>query len=269
MTKDWTGNTSIYACNHRAKEEDVAENDFYATHPESVQLFLKKCKERNFKLPNKIWECAVGQGHIAKELVAEGYDVLGTDLVDRGYGEGNIDFLQLNKENLRDEWKPYLKCIFTNPPYACFSIDTEIKTKRGWKYFKELTADDQVLSLNPKTQCLEWSTINSFHLYDIEDELIHFNSGMIDVLVTKNHRMYAFDKGNILIGKALKEIMDKLINEYHLHRIEWRMIGGNPVERSYDRFCKKYNGNKYVLKDVFKDRQGKYHDDCIYEIIFD
>ena len=118
MAKDWTGNTAIYACNHRAKEEDVAENDFYATHPESIQLFLKKCKERNFKLPEKIWECAAGQGHIAKELVAEGYDILGTDLVDRGYGEGNIDFLQLNKENLRDEWKSYLKCVFTNPPYA-------------------------------------------------------------------------------------------------------------------------------------------------------
>ena len=47
------------------------------------------------------------------------------------------------------------------------------------------------------------------------------------------------------------------------------MIGGNPVERSYDRFCKKHNGNKYVLKDTVRDLQGRYRDCTIYEIITD
>lgn len=110
-----------------------------------------------------------------------------------------------------------------------------------------------------------------YAIVDNKAKLIGYIDYTIDWYSSCAHRfgLISFDKGNILIGKALKEIMDKLINEYHLHRIEWRMIGGNPVERSYDRFCKKYNGNKYVLKDVFKDRQGKYHDDCIYEIIFD
>ena len=61
--------------------------------------------------------------------------------------------------------------------------------------------------------------------------------------------------------------MEKLVNVYNLHRIEWRMIGGNPIEKHYDKFCKKYNGKKHVLTDVFKDRYGNYHDDIIYEII--
>ena len=47
------------------------------------------------------------------------------------------------------------------------------------------------------------------------------------------------------------------------------MIGGNPVERRYDRFCEMYNGTKHVLKDVIKDKFGEYHDDIIYEIIND
>ena len=45
------------------------------------------------------------------------------------------------------------------------------------------------------------------------------------------------------------------------------MIGDNPVERSYDKFCKKYHGVKHVLRDAIKDKYGKYHDDIIYEII--
>ena len=46
------------------------------------------------------------------------------------------------------------------------------------------------------------------------------------------------------------------------------MVGGNPVEKHYDKFCKKYHGKKFVLTDAIKDRCGKYHDDIIYEIIF-
>lgn len=46
------------------------------------------------------------------------------------------------------------------------------------------------------------------------------------------------------------------------------MTGGNPVEKHYDKFCQKYHGEKLILKDVLKDRYGKYHNDVIYEIIF-
>ena len=59
----------------------------------------------------------------------------------------------------------------------------------------------------------------------------------------------------------------KLIFEYNVHRIEYCMISGNPVEKHYDNFCKRFQGRKLVLKDVFKDEKGVYHDDVIYEIL--
>ena len=49
----------------------------------------------------------------------------------------------------------------------------------------------------------------------------------------------------------------------------WRMVGGNPVEKHYDRFCDRYNGKKFVLTDAIKDRYGIYHTDVIYEIVFE
>lgn len=70
----------------------------------------------------------------------------------------------------------------------------------------------------------------------------------------------------------MTNILDKCLHwviwEALFHRIEWRMVGGNPVEKHYDKFCQKYRGKKYVLTDVLKDRCGKYHNDVIYEIIF-
>ena len=79
--------------------------------------------------------------------------------------------------------------------------------------------------------------------------------------------LFAFDRNNRIIGVDVYKELKKLINDYHIHRIEWYMISGNPVERHYDNFCKKYNGKKLVLTDALKDRCGKYHNSVIYEII--
>lgn len=82
-----------------------------------------------------------------------------------------------------------------------------------------------------------------------------------------NFGLYSFDKNNKIIGIDVYRELKKIINEYHIHRIEWRMIGGNPVEKHYDKFCKKYNGKKFVFTDSIKDKNGNYHDDVVYETI--
>lgn len=58
-----------------------------------------------------IWECACGEGHLSKALEDNGYKVVSTDLVNRGYGISGIDFLEA-KEMLNDSAN-----ILTNPPY--------------------------------------------------------------------------------------------------------------------------------------------------------
>lgn len=81
----------------------------------------------------------------------------------------------------------------------------------------------------------------------------------------RNFGLISFDRGNPLIGKDLFEKMEELVSRFH--RIEWGMIGGNPVERSYDKFCERHNGTKHVLKDVLKDTEGNYRDSIVYEIV--
>ena len=83
--------------------------------------------------------------------------------------------------------------------------------------------------------------------------------------VVHNFGLYSFDPGNIIVGKDVFTKMKELIEKYH--RVEWRMIGGNPIQRQYDRFCKKYNGQRVILHDCTKDNYGNYRDDYIYEII--
>lgn len=111
--KDWTGNSkSIYtvlgASNHSEGERE--NNDYYATDPKALEIFLDKIDEDGIKLHKNIWECACGQGHLSEVLKNRGYKVWSTDLIYRGYGSGNTDFLK----SIPDSW-----CgdILTNPPY--------------------------------------------------------------------------------------------------------------------------------------------------------
>lgn len=99
---------TLGASNHTEKERE--KNDFYATDPHALEIFLKKIKTDGIKLHKNIWECACGQGHLSKVLEDKGFNVWSTDLIDRGYGTNCIDFLK----SVEDEW-----CgdILTNPPY--------------------------------------------------------------------------------------------------------------------------------------------------------
>jgi len=105
--KDWSGDkNSVFktlgASNHTDKERQ--KHDYYATEPRAIELLLEV-----EEFSNHIWECACGEGHLSKVLVERGYNVRSTDLIDRGYGEGGVDFLTQSE--------PFDGDIITNPPY--------------------------------------------------------------------------------------------------------------------------------------------------------
>lgn len=83
------------------------ENDFWATNPKTTRMFLEK-----FKLEGSILEPSCGQGHLA-EVIKEFYpnnEIVSTDLIDRGYGQGGIDFL-------KHDYGRNFDTVITNPPF--------------------------------------------------------------------------------------------------------------------------------------------------------
>ena len=134
--KDWTGNkksiwSTLAANNHSEAEREI--NDFYATDPKALELFLDKINEDGIELHNDIWECACGTGNLSKVLKKRGYNVLSSDLVYRNFGISRIDFLKYTKkESFIENGKPdYIEFrkdlpismdILTNPPYK-YALD--------------------------------------------------------------------------------------------------------------------------------------------------
>ena len=96
---------TLGSSNHTADER--AANDYYATDPKAVEMLL--ALESFAPL---IWEPACGEGHISKVLTANGYEVISTDLIYRGYGEPEpMDFLTETFPDFEGD-------IITNPPYS-------------------------------------------------------------------------------------------------------------------------------------------------------
>ena len=94
-------------------KDDREENDFYSTDPDCVRDLLKV---ETFS--NTILEPCCGTGNISKVLEEAGYSVTSTDLIDRGYGRGGIDFFK--------EYRIIDCDIVTNPP---FGLATEFVDK--------------------------------------------------------------------------------------------------------------------------------------------
>jgi hypothetical protein len=82
---------------------DLNGPDFFPTPAWATYALTDKEK---FK--GDIWECACGNGAMSKVLALTGNKVISSDLVDRGYGEGNHDFIE--------SWR-HAPNIVTNPPY--------------------------------------------------------------------------------------------------------------------------------------------------------
>lgn len=111
--------------------------------------------------------------------------------------------------------------------------------------------------------------LRQFAILDKDDNLVGYISYHVDLYsrCVYNFGMISFKK-SMAFSAAIEEIIEDLIHKEKFHRISWRMVSGNPVEKTYDRFLKKYNGNKIVEHDVFKDKYGNYHDSIIYELLF-
>jgi len=82
------------------------ENDFYTTHPDSTKALLEV-----EEIIYPALEPSCGEGHISKMLNTNETDSF--DLIDRGYGIGDMDFLT-------EEFVGHYNTVITNPPFNLF-----------------------------------------------------------------------------------------------------------------------------------------------------
>jgi hypothetical protein len=87
-------------------------NDYYATDPQALIDFLEAFWQDGENLKYRIWECACGEGNLSEVLRKNGFSVMSTDLIDRGYeGFNGIE------DVLNGDFHMWDYDVITNPPY--------------------------------------------------------------------------------------------------------------------------------------------------------
>jgi len=80
--------------------------------------------------------------------------------------------------------------------HHCFDDKTEILTDNGWKYIKEFSGDETVMTYNLEKDILEYNNIDAFIKRDEYKELLHIENKNIDLMVTPEHGIVNFINKN-------------------------------------------------------------------------
>ena len=77
----------------------------------------------------------------------------------------------------------------------CYSKDTEIYTKEGWKLIKDVKKDETVLTLVPETKDLEWGKVIATTSHK-EEEILELknNQHSFDMAVSENHPFFGYKR---------------------------------------------------------------------------
>ncbi|HLO14469.1 MAG TPA: GDP-mannose 4,6-dehydratase, partial [Anaerolineales bacterium] len=109
---------------------------------------------------------------------------------------GGMDDVEVIEEPTRWRYKDLVEgCPETQPldfhsPYGCcYSANTDILTRYGWKKFYELTQNDQVLTYNVQAKIAEYQTPTAHFVYPYEGKMYVQRNRRLETCVTPNHKM--------------------------------------------------------------------------------
>ncbi len=98
--------------------------------------------------------------------------------------------------------------------WGCYDSGTEVLTDDGWRYFSEIKGDEQIATLNPESNLLEYQPIQQVHRYPYKGQLHSYRGRCTDLLVTPNHQMYVSRR----TGEAAKLIpSEEVFNDKRYH----------------------------------------------------
>ena len=173
--------------------------------------------------------------HYDREEATYKMEYTGGDDNDIGVGvktplKGDGDFRNQECLDLLDE----CDMVVTNPPFSCYSSNTEVMTNHGWKFINDVNIDeDVIMSLNPENKHIEMIEAVDFISSPVNGELYHFHNQNMDFCVTGNHQMYTYYKDVHSDNKPIPFINAENVKKSHLLPLKGFSWIGNQEEYFY------------------------------------
>ncbi len=114
-----------------------------------------------------------------------------------------------------------LKCVENCPPdydlfpemsysltFACYDDKTEVLTKEGFKFFKDIKFEDEIATLNQDTHELKYQKPKEIINERYIGELFRVKNKFVDLLITPNHKLFVNRKGSKYEKWELSQVTD-------------------------------------------------------------
>jgi len=86
------------------------------------------------------------------------------------------------------DWRPESPIVLGFDFGRCYDDQTEVLTKRGWAFFKDVDDAEQVATLDPITRAFQYTDINFKVEYDYDGQMLCWQGTNIDLCITPEHR---------------------------------------------------------------------------------
>jgi len=138
--------------------------------------------------------------------------------------------------------------------------DDKYKFYTSSLYFSELELDKDT-----------WKTMGYVSL-NTKDEITGYIGYSVDRSIGNVTSLWAinFSSDKLKFGILIKQIIIDIFIKFNLNKINFTVIVGNPVEKSYDKMVLKFGGSIVgIYKNHVKLFDNKYYDEKVYEILKD
>ena len=92
----------------------------------------------------------------------------------------------------------------------CVDEQTEILTKSGWKFIKDISENENIFTLNPNTNVIETHQIEEKVVLPFIGQMLSFTNGKkLDMLVTPGHKMVFWDRHGKYYKKSASMVAEE------------------------------------------------------------
>lgn len=111
--------------------------------------------------------------------------------------------------------------------HGCFDSQTEVLTSDGWKFWPDVTGDEDFLTLNLQTDQIEYQKADRLVRKPAEGPLLHVKGAAVDVMVTPDHKMVMAPRTSN--GQWMYQLLPckDLLGRCHRFRLgggDWRQV---------------------------------------------
>lgn len=217
------------------------------------QLINKKLVKKYYWLAPREFNWNDGIGKIRKDYNYTWINWGWCNGWDKTFGQA---FMEELGEEIKRAGQKNFSILQIKEKYGCYDKETEVLTKDGWKFFNDLTYEDEIATLNSKTNYLEYQLPTEIISEHYSGKMYRLENRGISLCVTPNHNLYVA-KGSYYNGakNSFKRYYDfELCNPQKYFRSDKRFL----------KTCKwagKLNGDIYKIKGVEYDSPRKLNDE--------